>query len=114
MCIYPVDGEAEITKTPNSPPTFIIGDGVSLKCSVKNVSTAIIWQVKYKWFRKGSGPGGTEQELAKSKQTIELPRLTLNDKGTYRCEVTCDILGVEWNIKSGSVTVDIERELNSA
>ena len=87
------------------------GDGVSLTCSVNNVGREIVIELKYKWFRKGSEPGAIERELAKTEQTIELPQLTLNDKGTYRCEVTCDKLGVEWIIKSHSITVDVEGEL---
>ena len=110
LYLYPVKGEAEIT--PN-PPTFLLGDEVTLTCSVKNVSAVI--KLRYKWLRKGLG--NTEYSTIKegTENTIELSSLRIDDKGTYCCEVTYDHDGYEeWSITSNpEFVVDFEGELSA-
>ena len=106
--MYPIDGEAEITKFPDSP-IFKIGDKVKLTCTVKNVNKAIKKELNYQWFRVGSD--GAELELEETRKDITLSPITLSNKGKYRCEITCDKLG-EWKIKS-KLTVNAKCELSA-
>ena len=80
-----IDGEAEITKLPDSP-TFMIGDKVTLTCMIRNVSDRITNELTYQWFRKGLDTN-TEEMLETTGKKIELPLLTLKDQGSYRCAV---------------------------
>ena len=105
-----IDGEAEITKFPDSS-TFMIGDKVTLTCTVRNVSDRIANKLTYQWFRKGLDTG-TEDVLEKIGKVIKLPLLTLKDKGSYQCVVTCGKLG-EWTIKSNLLIVEVEGELSA-
>ena len=107
-----IDGEAEIicTEVPDSP-TFMIGDKVTLTCTVRNVSDRISNELTYQWFRKGLDTD-TEDMLEKTGKVIILPLLTLKDKGSYQCVVTCDKFG-EWTIKSNLLIVEVIGELSA-
>jgi hypothetical protein len=92
LCL-PIDGEARITinKLPDSH-IFMIGDKVTLTCTVENVSDRIADCLTYQWFRKGLDTGSdTEDMLEETGKEIELPLLTLKDKGSYRCAVKCTL-----------------------
>ena len=109
-----IDGDAEITcanyKVPDSP-TFMIGDKVTLTCTVRNVSDRIANELTYQWFRKGSDTS-TEDMLEKTGKVIKLPLLTLKDNGSYQCVVTCEKLG-EWTIKSNLLIMEVIGELST-
>ena len=82
----------------------MVGDEVTLTCTVKNVSDRIIDELKYQWLRKELD--GTKHEL-KAGQIMTLSRLTMKDAGRYHCVVTCDKLG-EWRIESNTKVVEVE------
>ena len=101
-----IDGEAEITCDLPDSSIYIVGDEVTLTCTVKNVSDRITNELKYQWLREESD--GTEHELITGK-IMTLSLLIMKDAGRYRCVVTCDKLG-EWSIKSNTKVVKGEGE----
>ena len=105
--MYPIDGEANITKDQNLL-IFKIGDEVTLKCTITNVNKTIKKDLKYQWFRKGSD--GAELMLEETGKVVKLSPLTLSNKGKYKCVITCDKLG-EWKMKS-KLVVNAKCELS--
>ena len=79
----------------------MIGDKVTLTCTVKNVSERIANNLKYQWFRKGMDSStDIENKLEETGKEIELPLLTLKDKGSYRCAVECTLPKCkDWNVR---------------
>ena len=98
FCIYmyPIDGKAEIATLPHSP-TFMIGDEVTLICTVRNVSDRITNELTYQWFKERSD--GTDHKLETTGETMKLSPLSVTDAGMYRCVITYDKLE-EWKTKS--------------
>ena len=98
-------GEAKITKSPDVA-AIAVGDKVTLTCNVENVAVVIINDLRYQWFKEGSGI------IDKTGKSIELSLLKLSDIGKYSCKVTCNKLG-DWSVKSDPVPVDVNRELSA-
>ena len=105
--MYPIDGEANITKDPDHL-TFEIGDEVTLKCTIRNVNKTIKKDLKYQWFREGSD--GAELMLEETGKVVKLSPLSLSNKGKYKCVITCDKLR-GWKIKS-KLVVNAKCELS--
>ena len=102
MYLYLTGGEARITKSPDLA-AIAIGDKVTLTCYVESVAEVIKKDLKYQWFKEGSGV------IDKTGKSIELSLLKLSDAGKYSCKVTCDKLG-DWSVESDPLPVDVNRE----
>ena len=89
----------------------MIGDKVTLTCTVENVSDSITNELTYQWFEVK--PDGTNNKLETTGKIIMLPPLTVTDAGTYQCVVTCDKLG-EWKIESNPhIIPEVKSELSA-
>ena len=99
--MFPIDCEARITKCPDSP-TFMIGDEVTLTCTVRNVNKAIKRELNYEWFRSSVGSDDDEIKLGKTGNRIII-KLSPLIAGKYQCLVTSDKL----EIKSNPLTLEV-------
>ena len=87
----------------------MVGDEVTLTCTVKNVSERITAnELTYQWLREESD--GFERQLG-TRKNMKLSPLAIKDAGRYRCVVTCHKLA-EWKIKSNKLVVNVEGEIS--
>jgi hypothetical protein len=90
----------------------MVGDEVTLTCTVKNVSERITNKLNYQWYWWLRESDDTKRKLKTGKNMKLLP-LTNKDTGNrYQCVVTCDELG-EWSVESNILAVKVEGELSA-